>query len=137
MVRFGCLLLLTAAACQSSRSNYGQKAVSHAGKAGESLKVQVVWIKHRGDTVHVFLDLLNQASGETLLDSDWLELSTDGLRGHPTKKLPTWAMRPGEPHKKAFIFKFERKVARANVELWIHSRTGGTDNPVVAFNLPQ
>lgn len=138
MRRFACvLLLLGLAACQSPRTSYGEKAISYAGTAGQSLKVQIIWIKHRGDQIHVYLSLLNQAREETVLDGDWLEVSTDGLRGFPSRKLPTWAMRPGEPFAQNFIFKFERKVAKTEVEINVLSRTGGRRNPAVAFKLPQ
>lgn len=100
-------------ACKSPRTNVsaadGDKWL---GKPYESLGVGIIWVKHRGDEVHMYMKVHNDGETEIALRGDWCTMKTAGLTGTPRKKPPTLVLGAGERKGVLIQFQFGKNVPK-------------------------
>jgi len=125
------------AACSSDRTSYAKsEGMRYTGEAGKSLRVRVVWMKHRGEVIHLHLNLKNEGRAAVKLAGKWLALSYDGAEGYLTKGLPEWEIAPGETRKSVFFFGFSKKLEyEKKAQVTVKSSTGGRANRDVVIEL--
>ena len=107
----GLLLLLCAAACTSYRLTYDAEAsVTYNEGAEKSLKVEAVWIKPRGEFIHVLLRFTNWYADPVSVDGEAVTLAFGDAPAHLHKAVKRQTMQKGETRQTTFIFKLKTKM---------------------------
>ena len=80
---FGLLLLLGAVACTSHRITYdAESSVTYNEGVEKSLKVEAVWLKPRGEFVHVLLRYTNWYANPVTVDSEAVTMVVNDSPAH-------------------------------------------------------
>lgn len=133
------VLLLVAAACSSYRQKYDTEiAVAFNEAAGKSLKVEALWLKPRGDYIHVFLRFTNQYGEPVSVDSQSVALAFKDEPAQLKKAVARMAMQSGEQAQTVFIFRLKRSMeAKGTATVSVRPRTGaGRQLPAATLRLP-
>ena len=133
------ILLLVAAACSSYRQKYGADiAVAYNEAAGKSLKVEALWLKPRGEFIHLLLRFTNQYGEPVSVDGQSVSLSFEDEPGQLHKAVARQTMQSGETRKTVFVFKLSTKMsAKGTATANVRPRTvGGRLLPAATLRLP-
>jgi len=133
------ILLLVAAACSSYRQKYGVEiAVACNEAAGKSLKVEALWLKPRGEFIHLLLQFTNQYGDPISVDGQSVSLSFGDEPGQLHKAVARQTLQSGETRKMVFIFKLNKKMdAKGTATASVRPRTeGGRLLPAATLRLP-
>ncbi|MHC4134475.1 MAG: hypothetical protein ACYTDU_06885 [Planctomycetota bacterium] len=135
----GLLLLLCPVACSSYRQKYDAEAsVTYNEGAEKSLKVEVVWLKPRGEFIHVLLRFTNKYAEPVSVDGESVSLAfgDEPATLHTAVKRQT--MQSGETGQTLFIFKLKTKMdAKGTAVATVRPRSaGGKLLPAATLKLP-
>lgn len=133
------ILLLVAAACSSYRQKYDAEiSVACNEAAGKSLKLEALWLKPRGEFIHVLLRFTNQYGDAVSVDGASVSLSYGDEQGKLHKAVARQTMKSGETRKTVFVFKLGKKMeAEGIATVSVRPRTeGGRLLPAATLRLP-
>lgn len=121
------ILLLVAAACASYRQKHDAEiAVAHNEAAGKSLKVEALWLKPRGEHIHVLLRFTNFYGEPVAVDTQSVMLSFEDQPARLQKAVERMAMQSGEQSQAVFIFRLQKRMeADGTATVHVRPRTGG------------
>lgn len=132
-------LLVVAAACSSYRQKYDTEiAVAYNEAAGKSLKVEALWLKPRGEYIHVFLRFTNQYGEPVTVDSQSVTLAFDDQPAQLDKAVEPMTMQSFEKCQMVFIFRLQKKMeAEGTATVNVRPRTAtGRTLPAATLRLP-
>jgi hypothetical protein len=135
----GLLLLLCAVACTSYRQKYDADAsVAYNEGAEKSLKVEAVWLKPRGEFIHVLLRFTNWYAQPVSVDGESVALTFGDAPAHLHKAVQRKTMKKGKTDQTTFIFKLKTKMdAKGTAVVTVRPRgPGGNLLPAATLKLP-
>ncbi|MHC4972787.1 MAG: hypothetical protein ACYTG3_10690 [Planctomycetota bacterium] len=135
---FGLLLLLGAAACTSYRITYdADSSVAYNEGVEKSLKVEAVWLKPRGEFVHVLLRYTNWYANPVTVDSEAVTMVVNDAPAHLHKAVKAQTVVKGETRQTTFIFKLKGKVSKGTAVVTLRPLAGGGQRlPAATLELP-
>jgi len=121
------ILSLAALACSSYRQKYDTEiAVAFSEAAGKSLKVETLWLKPRGEYIHLFLRFTNQYGEPVSVDGQSVTLTFEDEPGQLHNAVKRLAMPSGEKGQTVFIFRLKKKMhADGMATVNVRPRTAG------------
>ncbi|MHC4817978.1 MAG: hypothetical protein ACYTF8_07980 [Planctomycetota bacterium] len=135
---FGLLLLLGVAACTSYRLQYdAESSVTYNEGEEKSLKVEAVWIKPRGEFIHVLLRFTNWYADPVTVDGEAVTVAVNDAPAHLHKAVKRQTMPKGETRQTTFIFKLQNKISKGTAVVTVRPlAAGGRRLPAATLELP-
>lgn len=135
---FGLLLLLGAVACTSHRITYdAESSVTYNEGVEKSLKVEAVWLKPRGEFVHVLLRYTNWYANPVTVDSEAVTMVVNDSPAHLHKAVKAQTVVKGETRQTTFVFKLQNKIAKGQAVVSVRPLAGnGLRLPAATLELP-
>lgn len=123
---FGFLLLLGAVACTSYRLTYDpESSVAYNEGVEKSLKVEAVWLKPRGEFVHVLLRYTNWYANPVTVDSEAVAMVVNDSPAHLHKAVKAQTVVKGETRQTTFVFKLQNKITKGEAVVTVRPLAGG------------
>jgi hypothetical protein len=133
------ILLLVAAACSSYRQKYDTEAsVTYNEGAEKSLKVETVWLKPRGEFIHLLLRFTNWYAEPVSVDGEAVTLAFEGAPAHLHKAVKRQTMQKGETRQTLFVFKLKTRMdSKGTAVVTVRPLSaGGQRLPAATLELP-